>query len=186
MSGSSGLPNEIAQMQRDAVQLLVGTPAKISEVISPRGLNGSEVKLLIVSAIERKRSYSDTQLDEVDQLIARNLYEHVLNVTKLLPSPRRGAANSVTGPLTPSLATTSSTSNLAPFSPGGPNVAGMTSPYDAGMHSPFNPASKTPFPSQPTPGPSRFGAPGAPPPSTPLVPGASGIERQTCILYVLS
>ena len=51
MSGSSGLPNEIAQMQRDAVQLLVGTPAKIAEVISPRGLNGSEVKLLIVSAI---------------------------------------------------------------------------------------------------------------------------------------
>ena len=51
MSGSSGLPNEIVQMQRDAVQLLVGTPAKIAEVISPRGLNGSEVKLLIVSAI---------------------------------------------------------------------------------------------------------------------------------------
>lgn len=49
MAGSSGLPNEIAQMQRDAVQLLVGTPAKIAEVISPRGLNGSEVKLLIVS-----------------------------------------------------------------------------------------------------------------------------------------
>lgn len=105
-------------------------------------------------------------------------------MTKLLPSPRRGAANNVTGPLTPSLANpATSTANLAPFSPGGPNV-GVTSPYDAGMHSPFNPASKTPFPGQPTPGPSRFGAPGAPPPSTPLVPGASGIERQTCILCV--
>jgi len=35
-------------MQRDAVQLLIGTPAKVAEVFSPRGLNGSEVKLLIV------------------------------------------------------------------------------------------------------------------------------------------
>ena len=49
-SGSSALSGEIAQMQRDATQLLIGTPAKIAEVLSPRGLNGSEVRLLIVSA----------------------------------------------------------------------------------------------------------------------------------------
>lgn len=50
-AGSSSLANEIAQMQRDAVQLLIGTPAKVAEVISPRGLNGSEVRLLIVCVV---------------------------------------------------------------------------------------------------------------------------------------
>jgi translation initiation factor 4A len=48
VAGSSSLSGEIAQMQRDSVQLLIGTPAKIAEVLSPRGMNGSEVKLLIV------------------------------------------------------------------------------------------------------------------------------------------
>ncbi|WVF71921.1 hypothetical protein IAT40_006731 [Kwoniella sp. CBS 6097] len=161
-AGSSGLQNEIANMQRDAVHILIGTPAKIAEVMTSRnGLGGGECRLLI--------------LDEVDQLIARNLYENVLNVAKLLPAPRRGNNNG--GTLTPGGA-------LAPFSPG------LTSPYDAGRDSPFNPASKTPFPTS-APG-SRFG--GA---STPIGNGSSAIanaqtgqnagsgsgaiERQTCL-----
>ncbi|KAK4689757.1 hypothetical protein P7C73_g336, partial [Tremellales sp. Uapishka_1] len=58
-SGSSGIPSEIAAIQRDAVHVLIGTPAKMQEVMTLRGgLSGSEVRLLI--------------LDEVDQLINRS------------------------------------------------------------------------------------------------------------------
>lgn len=170
-AGSSALQSEIATIQRDAVHLLIGTPAKIAEVLAPRGgLGSSECRLLI--------------LDEVDQLIARNLYEHVLNVSKLLPMPRRQGG--AMGPLTPG-GGLAPIGPPAPFSPGGGlNNApvNVTSPYDAGRDSPFNPQSKIPFPGQPSQpsqpsGPSRFGAPGAPPPSTPGPSG--GIERQTCI-----
>ncbi len=56
--GSSNVANEIAGMQRDAIHILIGTPAKINEVITSRGgLTVGEVRLLI--------------LDEVDQLIVR-------------------------------------------------------------------------------------------------------------------
>lgn len=49
-AGSSNVQNEIAQMQRDQIHLLVGTPAKICEVMTVRGgLGGGEVRLLIVS-----------------------------------------------------------------------------------------------------------------------------------------
>ncbi|KAL1410969.1 hypothetical protein Q8F55_001912 [Vanrija albida] len=144
-AGSGNLAAEVGAMGRDAIQMLIGTPAKINEVMSARGaLSGNECRLLI--------------LDEVDQLIARNLYENVLSVARLLPSPRRPGGN-----LTPGGPT--------PFSP----VVG--SPYDNGQHSPFNPQSKTPFPSVQ---PSRFSTPGpngAPPPSpTPTI-----IDRQTCL-----
>ncbi|WWD16183.1 hypothetical protein CI109_100608 [Kwoniella shandongensis] len=145
-AGSSGLQNEIATMQRDAIHILVGTPAKVHEVMTARGgLGGSEVRLLI--------------LDEVDQLIARNLYENVLNVAKLLPPPRRGNNN---GALTPG-------GPMTPFSPG------LTSPYDAGQHSPFNPASKTPFPATP----SRFAQQGQS--NAPTAGAGTTIERQTCL-----
>jgi superfamily II DNA/RNA helicase len=50
VAGSSGLQNELANMQREAVQVLVGTPAKVLEVMTTRGgLQGGEVKTLIVS-----------------------------------------------------------------------------------------------------------------------------------------
>ncbi|WVQ69768.1 uncharacterized protein L199_007988 [Kwoniella botswanensis] len=163
-AGSSGLPNEIAAMQRDAIHILIGTPAKVAEVMTSRGgLGGGECRLLI--------------LDEVDQLIARNLYDNVLNIAKLLPAPRRGGPGglSMTGPLTPG-------APIAPFSPG------LTSPYDAGRDSPFNPASKTPFPTQG----SRFGNPvgngtaavGGPTSAAAAANGpggGNGIERQTCL-----
>ncbi|WVO14121.1 hypothetical protein L204_101749 [Cryptococcus depauperatus] len=145
--GSSNLHNEITQMQRDQIHLLVGTPAKVCEVMTSRnGLGGGECRLLI--------------LDEVDQLIARNLYEIVLNISKLLPPPKGR-----NGGLTPG--------GTIPFSPG------LTSPYDAGRDSPFNPASKTPFPN-PNQGGGRFGAPGQSS-ALPSTSATSGIERQTCL-----
>ncbi|ORY29981.1 hypothetical protein BCR39DRAFT_574365 [Naematelia encephala] len=152
-AGSSGIQGEIQAIQRDAVHLLVGTPAKVNEVMTRGSLGGADCRLLI--------------LDEVDQLIARNLYDHVLSISKLLPSPRRNGNGASTpgGPMTP-------------FSPG-VGLGGVTSPYDAGQHSPFNPASKTPFPNHAPNGGSRFGAPGTPVNGGgPAVPG--GIERQTC------
>ena len=67
---------------------------------------------------------------------ARNLYENVLAVTRVFPSPRRAI-----GSMTPGSALTAPV-----FSPG--SALGAVSPYDAGMNSPFNPASKTPFPGE--------------------------------------
>lgn len=50
VAGSSGLPNELAAMQREAVNILIGTPAKVTEVMTTRGgLQGGEVRTLIVS-----------------------------------------------------------------------------------------------------------------------------------------
>lgn len=141
-AGSSGLPNELAAMQRDQIQILIGTPAKVNEVMNMRGgLSGADCRLLI--------------LDEVDQLIARNLYENVLNIARILPSPRRSGPGLTPGP--------------TPFSP----VVG--SPYDGGQQSPFNPQSKTPFPAAQN---SRFSTPG--PGATPTSP-TPPIERQTCL-----
>ena len=110
------------------------------------------------------RKHTDNQLDEVDQLIARNLHHNVISISKLLPTPRRPGG----GGLTPG-----GTGN-GPFSPNG----GVSSPYDPGQASPFNPQSKTPFPGQ-----ARFGAPGGPGPigaPTSSAPAGPGGDRQTC------
>ena len=92
------------------------------------------------------------------------MYEYVLNLVKVLPSPRRGGGGVTPGGVEP-----------GPFSPGA--TMGMASPYDAGRDSPFNPASQTPFPGQS----SRFGPPGQPL-ATPNGHSSPVIERQTCIL----
>ncbi|KIS00885.1 translation initiation factor [Cryptococcus deuterogattii 2001/935-1] len=101
-AGSSNVQNEIAQMQRDQIHLLVGTPAKICEVMTARGgLGGGEVRLLI--------------------LIARNLYENVLTVVKHLPPPRGfGGALTPGGPppaFSPGLASPYDAGQNSPFNP---------------------------------------------------------------------
>lgn len=51
-----------------APTIVVGTPAKVNELFAEgRGLSGEQVRYLVI--------------DEVDQLIARNLYEHVVRVS---------------------------------------------------------------------------------------------------------
>lgn len=159
VAGSAALSSEIAAIQRDAVQILVGTPAKLCEVMTTRAVNplsGADVRLLV--------------LDEVDQLIARNLYENVLSIARLLPPSRRGGA----GPMTPG-------AHIGAFSPGA-NM-GVTSPLaDPAFNSPFNPNSSTPFPSQAAFNP----APGAGPISNGSAPSEGsfsngGVERQTCL-----
>jgi len=53
-----------------APTIVVGTPAKVSELFAEgRGLSGEQVRYLVI--------------DEVDQLIARNLYEHVVSFSRM-------------------------------------------------------------------------------------------------------
>jgi hypothetical protein len=66
---------ELRLLQQSMPHILCGTPQKLHALFtSPGGLPGGEVRFLV--------------LDEVDQLIARNLHEFVFNIVKLFPSPR--------------------------------------------------------------------------------------------------
>ncbi|KAH7908504.1 hypothetical protein BJ138DRAFT_1157536 [Hygrophoropsis aurantiaca] len=92
--GTTTSPNDLAQelrlLQQNVPHIICGTPQKLHALFtSPGGLVGSEVRFLV--------------LDEVDQLIARNLHDFVFNIVKLLPPPRSrplgtGATGSATGP----------------------------------------------------------------------------------------
>ncbi|KAJ3773091.1 hypothetical protein FB446DRAFT_703359 [Lentinula raphanica] len=72
---NTDLTQELRLLQQSMPHIICGTPQKLHALFtSPSGLPGSEVRFLV--------------LDEVDQLIARNLHEFVFNIVKLLPSPR--------------------------------------------------------------------------------------------------
>lgn len=81
--GATGAGTDLSQelriLQQNMPHIICGTPQKLHALFtSPGGLAGSEVRFLV--------------LDEVDQLIARNLHEFVFNIIKQLPPPRsRGA-----------------------------------------------------------------------------------------------
>lgn len=48
--GTGNVQADVTAIQRDAVHVLIGTPAKLNEVITARGAaGGSECRLLIVS-----------------------------------------------------------------------------------------------------------------------------------------
>lgn len=71
----SDLTQELRLLQQNMPHIICGTPQKLHALFtSPGGLTGSEVRFLV--------------LDEVDQLIARNLHDFVFNIVKLLPPPR--------------------------------------------------------------------------------------------------
>ena len=89
-SVNSDLSQELRLLHQNMPHIICGTPQKLHALFTtPGGLSGSEVRFLV--------------LDEVDQLIARNLHEFVLNIVKLLPPPRSRPL----GPSTPSLGGTS-------------------------------------------------------------------------------
>ncbi|OSX60355.1 hypothetical protein POSPLADRAFT_1171425 [Postia placenta MAD-698-R-SB12] len=74
-SASSDLTQELRLLQQNMPHIICGTPQKLHALFtSPGGISGSDVRFLV--------------LDEVDQLIARNLHEFVFNIIKLLPPPR--------------------------------------------------------------------------------------------------
>lgn len=122
-AGGADLSHDLRMMYQNQVQVVIGTPARLHDVFvkyqNNGGPSGADVRMLV--------------LDEVDQLIARNLYDYCTGIVKLLPQPK-----SRSGP--------SSAASNGPGVIGVTSPAAVTSPYDAGMHSPFNPASMTPFP----------------------------------------
>lgn len=80
--GATGAGTDLSQelriLQQNMPHIICGTPQKLHALFtSPGGLSGSEVRFLV--------------LDEVDQLIARNLHEFVFNIIKQLPPPRSRA-----------------------------------------------------------------------------------------------
>ncbi|KAF8528872.1 hypothetical protein BU17DRAFT_37246 [Hysterangium stoloniferum] len=71
----SDITQELHLLHQNIPHILCGTPQKLHALFTaPHGLIGSEVRFLV--------------LDEVDQLIARNLHDFVFNIVKLLPPPR--------------------------------------------------------------------------------------------------
>jgi translation initiation factor 4A len=76
-SGGNGgnVLQDVRLLQQNVPHILCGTPQKLHTLFTaPGGISGADVRMLV--------------LDEVDQLIARNLHEFVLNIVKLLPPPR--------------------------------------------------------------------------------------------------
>lgn len=150
---NANISGDLRNWHQNAVHVIVGTPARLNDVFvnnaNKGGLSGAEVRMLV--------------LDEVDQLIARNLYENVTSICRVLPAPRSrnptgGAAGNGLGGVNGVIGTP------------GP-MPGMHSPFDAGMNSPFNPASSMPFPTaNPTAGRGNSS----------MALGATP-ERQTCI-----
>lgn len=102
---NSDVSQELRLLQQNTPHIICGTPQKLHALFtSPGGLTGSEVRFLV--------------LDEVDQLIARNLHEFVFNIVKLLPPPRSRAISSGAG-----LATGAAQTQLSPLdSPFAPNA----------------------------------------------------------------
>ncbi|KAH9844011.1 uncharacterized protein C8Q71DRAFT_697864 [Rhodofomes roseus] len=107
--GATGAGTDLSQelriLQQNMPHIICGTPQKLHALFtSPGGLSGSEVRFLV--------------LDEVDQLIARNLHEFVFNIIKQLPPPRSRALTG--GPGTPATTPSSGTQTaFAAFESGG-------------------------------------------------------------------
>jgi superfamily II DNA/RNA helicase len=77
--GSAFSNNDLSQesrlLQQNMPHIICGTPQKLHALFTTPGvLSGSQVRFLV--------------LDEVDQLIARNLHDYIFNIVKLLPPPR--------------------------------------------------------------------------------------------------
>ena len=78
--GQGDVSSELAQLSANPPHILVGTPQKLLDLLSIRSIPIDRLSLLII--------------DEMDQLIARNLSEYVNNLARLLPPPISGAASS--------------------------------------------------------------------------------------------
>ncbi|KAF8913842.1 P-loop containing nucleoside triphosphate hydrolase protein [Gymnopilus junonius] len=153
------LAQELRLLQQNMPHIICGTPQKLHTLFtSPGGLIGTEVRFLV--------------LDEVDQLIARNLHEFVFNIVKLLPPPRSrplssNAANSTNataglpGP-------TSQTTFTSPFEPGNPVISSFPVPSNNSGRR-FSAAVPSPNPVDPTT------------PTPTASQAAQPIERQTAL-----
>nr|GAT54078.1 translation initiation factor [Mycena chlorophos] len=85
---TNDISQELRLLQQSMPHIICGTPQKLHALFTASGgLAGSEVRFLV--------------LDEVDQLIARNLHEFVFNIVKLLPPPRSRPLGTNTPSATP-------------------------------------------------------------------------------------
>ncbi|KAI9001253.1 P-loop containing nucleoside triphosphate hydrolase protein [Trametes punicea] len=99
-TGNTDLSQELRLLQQNVPHIICGTPQKLHALFTtPGGLSGADVRFLV--------------LDEVDQLIARNLHESVFSIIRLLPPPRSRALG--TGTNTPG-ASTPGSAVQTPFS----------------------------------------------------------------------
>lgn len=107
--------------------IVVGTPQKMSELFTymtnhasslhghgggpgPSPMKSSEVRLVV--------------LDEVDQLIARNLADHVSTMLRVLPLPTATANVRAAGGLSPALPQSTNSATFSPFDSPGEGVGG--------------------------------------------------------------
>ncbi|KAJ8508402.1 hypothetical protein ONZ45_g9316 [Pleurotus djamor] len=143
-SANSDLTQELRLLQQSMPHIICGTPQKLHALFTaPGGLVGSEVRFLV--------------LDEVDQLIARNLHEFVFNIVKLLPPPRsRPLSTSTPGSATPTIQQQ-------------PSISSSFDATSPSIGSPFQPQGRR-FSLAPSPN------PGEQPSTTP-----QPIERQTAL-----
>ncbi|KAI0348949.1 hypothetical protein OH77DRAFT_1526032 [Trametes cingulata] len=100
VSPNTDLSQELRLWQQNVPHIICGTPQELHALFtSPGGLSGADVRFLV--------------LDEVDQLIARNLHESVFGIIRLRPPPRSRALG--TGANTPGASTPGSVVQM-PFS----------------------------------------------------------------------
>jgi translation initiation factor 4A len=115
-SVNSDLGPELRLLQQNSPHIICGTPQKLHALFTASGgLNGSQVRFLV--------------LDEVDQLIARNLHEFVFNIVKGFPPPRSRSLNSAN----PGTSSSPAPQAQSPFSPATPDTANanLGAPYQS-------------------------------------------------------
>jgi translation initiation factor 4A len=110
-TSGNDLAQELRLLQQNLPHIICGTPQKLHALFTTTGgLLGSEVRFLV--------------LDEVDQLIARNLHEFVFSIVKLLPPPRsRPLATSTSAVASPAASSSIQTTFTSPFEPGNPVIS---------------------------------------------------------------
>ncbi|KAK7695633.1 hypothetical protein QCA50_000269 [Cerrena zonata] len=95
-SANSDLSAELQLLHQNMPHIICGTPQKLHALFTSHGgIPGGEVRFLV--------------LDEVDQLIARNLHDFVFQIVRLLPQPR-------SRPLSSGTPTTSANGSQGSFS----------------------------------------------------------------------
>jgi superfamily II DNA/RNA helicase len=110
-TNGNDLAQELRLLQQNLPHIICGTPQKLHALFTTTGgLLGSEVRFLV--------------LDEVDQLIARNLHEFVFSIVKLLPPPRsRPPTSSTPVGINPATSSSTQTTFTSPFEPGNPVIS---------------------------------------------------------------
>ena len=109
-TSSNDLAQELRLLQQNLPHIICGTPQKLHALFTTTGgLLGSEVRFLV--------------LDEVDQLIARNLHEFVFSIVKLLPPPRSRPLATTLAVSSPGASSSTQMTFTSPFEPGNPVIS---------------------------------------------------------------